>query len=79
MSTGDLLGTGTISAPEKTGFGSMLELCWKGTQTIDIGDGEERKFLKDGDEVNLVGVCEGAGYKIGFGECTGVVKPAHTD
>jgi fumarylacetoacetase len=79
MATGDLLGTGTISAPEKSGFGSMLELCWKGTQVIDIGDGQERKFLKDGDEVNLEGVCKGAGFTIGFGECTGAVLPAHKD
>jgi fumarylacetoacetase len=79
MSTGDLLGTGTISAPEKSGFGSMLELCWKGAQPIDIGDGQERKFLKDGDEVNLMGVCRGAGYTIGFGECAGAVLPALKD
>lgn len=30
MGPGDMLGSGTISAPEKSGYGSMLELCWKG-------------------------------------------------
>ena len=33
----------------------MLELCWKGTKTIDLGNGVTRKFLKDGDEVIMTG------------------------
>jgi hypothetical protein len=28
MRTGDLLGSGTISGPEKNNFGSLLELNW---------------------------------------------------
>ena len=36
-------------------FGSMLELCWKGTKTVDLGNGETRKFLKDGDDVIFTG------------------------
>jgi len=67
MSTGDLLGSGTISSTEESGYGSMLELCWKGTKPIPMPDGTERKFLKDGDEVNLQGVAKGNGYTIGFG------------
>ena len=77
MSTGDLLGTGTISSTEKTGYGSMVELCWGGKEPIQLPDGETRTFLVDGDEVNLQGVCEGNGYTIGFGDCTGKVLPAH--
>lgn len=38
-------------------FGSMLELSWKGTKTVDLGNGEVRKFLKDGDEVIMTGKC----------------------
>jgi len=79
MSAGDLLGSGTISAPEKEGYGSMLELCWKGTQPIALPNGEERKFLLDGDEVNLVGTCKGNGFTIGFGDCRGKVLPALDD
>ena len=36
-------------------YGSMLELCWKGTKTVELGSNETRKFLKDGDEVILTG------------------------
>lgn len=45
MSAGDMLGSGTISAPEKSGYGSMLELCWAGKEVIPLPGGEERKFL----------------------------------
>lgn len=79
LGTGDLLGSGTISAPEKTGYGSMLELCWKGTEPINLPSGEQRKFLQDGDEVNLSGFCKGNGYTIGFGDCRGKVLPALDD
>jgi len=37
MSTGDLLGSGTISSPEREGFGSLFELSWGGKHfAIDI-------------------------------------------
>ncbi|XP_016369465.1 fumarylacetoacetase-like [Sinocyclocheilus rhinocerous] len=57
-------------------FGSMLELSWRGSKTIDLGDGETRTFLKDGDEVTLTGHCEGRGYRVGFGLCEGKILPA---
>uniref|UniRef100_A0A8C8IY92 Fumarylacetoacetase n=1 Tax=Oncorhynchus tshawytscha TaxID=74940 RepID=A0A8C8IY92_ONCTS len=52
---GDLLASGTISGPDPDSFGSMLELSWKGSKTVDLGEGETRTFLKDGDEVTLTG------------------------
>jgi fumarylacetoacetase len=76
MQPGDLLGSGTISGSEQGSFGSMLELCWKGTKTVALGDEATRKFLKDGDEVIMSGVCQGEGYCVGFGTCTGTVLPA---
>jgi len=79
LNTGDMLGSGTISGTEKSQFGSMLELCWKGEQPIQLPGGEERKFLVDGDSINLRGVCKGNGYTIGFGDCEGTVLPAHDD
>ena len=36
-------------------YGSLLELCWKGTKPLDLGHGVTRKFLADGDEVILTG------------------------
>ncbi|KAK6294218.1 hypothetical protein J4Q44_G00350480 [Coregonus suidteri] len=73
---GDLLASGTISGPEPDSFGSMLELSWKGSKTVDLGGGETRTFLKDGDEVTLTGYCEGSGYRVGFGPCVGTILPA---
>ncbi|KAJ7311072.1 hypothetical protein JRQ81_006670 [Phrynocephalus forsythii] len=73
---GDLLASGTISGPDPENFGSMLELSWKGTKPIDLGNGQTRKFLQDGDEVIISGYCQGNGYRVGFGECTGKVLPA---
>ncbi|XP_064843874.1 fumarylacetoacetase [Oncorhynchus masou masou] len=72
---GDLLASGTISGPTVTTFGSMLELSWKGSKTVDLGGGETRTFLKDG-EVTLTGYCEGSGYRVGFGPCAGTILPA---
>jgi hypothetical protein len=57
-------------------YGSLLELCWKGTKTIDLGGGETRKFLKDGDVVTMAGFCQGEGFRVGFGECVGKILPA---
>jgi fumarylacetoacetase len=79
MGTGDLLGTGTISSTEKSGYGSLVELCWSGKEPVDLGDGVTRCFLDDGDEVNMMGTCKGAGYTIGFGDCLGKVLPARKD
>ncbi|KAM6425968.1 fumarylacetoacetase isoform 2-T2 [Liasis olivaceus] len=73
---GDLLASGTISGPEPENFGSMLELSWNGTKTIDLGNGQSRTFLQDGDEVIMTGYCQGKGHRIGFGECSGKILPA---
>uniref|UniRef100_A0ABI7ZPT5 Fumarylacetoacetase n=1 Tax=Felis catus TaxID=9685 RepID=A0ABI7ZPT5_FELCA len=73
---GDLLASGTISGPEPESFGSLLELSWRGTKAIDLGNGQTRKFLLDGDEVIITGHCQGDGYRVGFGQCAGKVLPA---
>ena len=80
MSPGDLLGSGTISGTPQDSFGSMLELCWKGTREVPLGtSGDVRKFLKDGDTVSMSGVCkkEGVGC-VGFGAVTNKIYPAGT-
>uniref|UniRef100_A0AAY4EBQ8 Fumarylacetoacetase n=1 Tax=Denticeps clupeoides TaxID=299321 RepID=A0AAY4EBQ8_9TELE len=73
---GDLLASGTISGPDPESFGSMLELSWRGSKSIDLGEGGSRTFLKDGDEVTLTGYCQGHGYRVGFGPCHGKIIPA---
>lgn len=78
MRPGDLLGSGTISGTTPDSFGSLLELCWKGTKPIPLPNGQERKFLVDGDEVIITGHCQtDDGLRIGFGACAGKVLPAH--
>jgi len=76
MCTGDLLGSGTISGPEKGSFGSLLELTADGRTPILLADGTSHTFLEDEDTVILRGFCKAAGYKIGFGDCSGSIKPA---
>lgn len=71
MRVGDLLGSGTVSGPERDSRGSLLELSWGGKEPLDIGGGQTRSFLEDGDTVILRGHAQGNGYRIGFGECRG--------
>ncbi len=77
---GDIIGSGTVSGPEKENRGCLLELTRGGADPLDVG-GETRTFLQDGDEVILRGWCEAPGFRrIGLGECRGVVTPAiHSD
>ena len=76
MRPGDLLASGTISGPEPSSFGSMLEISWRGSKPVSMIGGGERKFLQDGDNVVMTGVCRGPGYNVGFGSVEGVVLPA---
>lgn len=74
LNPGDLLGTGTISAPTRDGFGSLLELSNGGTSPIELPSGETRTFLQDGDEVALCATASAPGFvSIGFGECRAVI------
>lgn len=87
LAPGDLLGSGTVSGPERESRGCLLELTWDGERglvvpgtqrtPIELPDGNQRTFLADGDEVALVGYCQRSGFRrIGFGECSGVILPA---
>lgn len=76
MRVGDLLGSGTISGPEKANRGSLLELSWGGKEPFALEDGTLRSFIEDGDLLTLRGAAQGDGYRIGFGSCTGRVLPA---
>jgi fumarylacetoacetase len=76
MNVGDLLGSGTISGPDKQERGSLLEISWNGTEPIELPSGEKRAFLEDGDSLVMRGWCEGNGYRVGFGEVEGTIVPA---
>jgi fumarylacetoacetase len=55
----------------------MLELSWKGSKTVKLGDEGERKFIADGDEVIIRGHAVKNGVRIGFGEVSGKILPAN--
>ncbi len=76
MNVGDLLGSGTISGPEKHQRGSLLEISWNGTEPVELPGGIKRTFLEDGDSLVMRGWCQGDGYRVGFGEVEGTILPA---
>jgi fumarylacetoacetase len=78
MSVGDLLGSGTISGPDKGSFGSLLELSWGGKEAVTFAGGA-RRFVEDGDSITLRGAAMGKGFRIGFGACEGKLLPARPD
>lgn len=73
---GDMMASGTISGPEPSAYGSMLELSWKGTKPLKLSDGSERKFINDGDTVVMKAHSEKDGVRVGFGEVSTKVLPA---
>ncbi|MFT5363055.1 MAG: fumarylacetoacetase [Dinoroseobacter sp.] len=79
MRVGDLLGSGTISGPDMSSRGALLELTWGGKEPITLDTSEVRRFLEDGDTVTLHGAANGDGFTIGFGECAGTLLPALSD
>ena len=76
MNVGDLLGSGTISGPQKHQRGSLLEISWNGTEPVKLDGGVTRSFLEDGDSLVMRGWCQGDGYRVGFGEVEGTILPA---
>ncbi len=76
MNVGDLLGSGTISGPEKDQRGSLLEISWNGTEPVELAGGIKRSFLEDGDSLVMRGWCQGDGYRVGFGEVEGTIVAA---
>jgi len=76
INTGDLYGSGTISGPTPDSYGSMLELCWKGTKPIQMKDGSQRVFIQDHDTITMKAYAEKEGIRIGFGTCQTKILPS---
>ena len=76
LRTGDMMASGTVSGPEPSSRGCLLELTWRGEQPLKLSDGTERTFLADHDRVTISGWCQGNGHRVGFGEVTGQLLPA---
>jgi fumarylacetoacetase len=76
--TGDFYASGTVSGPQPGQRGSLMELSWGGQEPLVLPDGDTRCFLEDGDEVAISATAPGPdGARIGFGEVTGKILPAH--
>jgi len=77
LEIGDLIGSGTVSGPDKSSWGSLLELTARGREPIALPGGEKRGFIEDGDEIVFRGFCAKPGQtRIGFGDCRAVILPA---
>lgn len=76
IKAGDVMASGTISGPDEGSFGSMLEISWAGKKTVKMSNGEERKFIQDGDTVIMKGFAKRDNLRIGFGEVSSQVLPA---
>ena len=70
------MASGTISAPETSGLGSLLERTEGGKKSFALADGSERTFLRDGDAVVMRAFSKKNGVRVGFGEVRGRVLPA---
>ena len=74
LRSGDLMASGTLSGPDATECGSLLETTLGGKKPILLPSGEERGFLEDGDEVIFHAQAVRQGFEsIGFGSCRAAV------
>ncbi|MBM3375168.1 MAG: fumarylacetoacetase [Betaproteobacteria bacterium] len=74
MRSGDLLGSGTMSGPDSSEAGSLLELTRGGKEALTLPSGETRRFIEDGDAIEITGFCQNASAtRIGLGSCRAVI------
>ena len=74
---GALRGSGTSSGAAKESRGCLRELTWRGAEPLTLPNGETRRFLEDGDELEITAFAEREGAaRIGFGRCVGTIMPA---
>ncbi|KEF58408.1 fumarylacetoacetase [Exophiala aquamarina CBS 119918] len=81
MRTGDLIATGTVSGPENTQLGCLLELTRDGTVPFQKPSGIDntatihREWLKDGDRIifRVSKDNQGKAADVGFGSCEGTI------
>lgn len=76
VNVGDMLASGTISGKSEDSYGSMLELSWAGSKTIDLANGVQRKFVADGDTIIMKAAAKKDGKRVGFGSVSSKVLPA---
>jgi fumarylacetoacetase len=75
---GDILATGTLSGPDRSSAGCLMELTRNGAAPLQLPNGDRRAWLQDGDEITLTASCKRPGLPhIQFGSCTARILPAH--
>ncbi|MGB1257892.1 MAG: fumarylacetoacetase [Thiolinea sp.] len=78
LRAGDFFGSGTMSGPDAGQEGALIERTKGGKEPVDLGNGENRTFLEDGDRVIMRAWCGGNGKRrIGLGEVSSMVIPQH--
>ena len=77
IKVGDMMASGTISGPERSSFGSLLELSWGGKEPVQLSGNTTRSFLEDHDTVTMRGYCQKDDLRIGFGEVKTQLLPSH--
>jgi fumarylacetoacetase len=79
IEAGDLLASGTVSGPAADAKACLAELTQRGATPVLFPEGSRRIWLEDGDTVTLTAQAHAEGHvPIGFGPCTGTVRPAAT-
>lgn len=77
LRAGDFFGSGTMSGPEAGQEGALIELTKGGKEPVDLGNGEIRTFLEDGDRVIMRAWCEQDGKRrIGLGSVSSTILPS---
>ena len=74
--TGDILASGTISGPERSSWGCLLELSWNGQELVALKDGTSRAFIEDGDSIILKAWADEDKHRVSLGEIRNTVVPA---
>jgi fumarylacetoacetase len=74
---GDLFASGTVSGPGEAEMGSLLESTFDGSRPLPLDDGSSLSYLEDGDEVVMRGWAAKGDARLGFGEVSGRILPAH--
>lgn len=74
---GDLIGSGTISGESDISRACITELTNAGRDPLQLGNGEVRTALEDGDEMIFrARAAHGDAVPVGFGECRGRIRAA---
>ena len=73
---GDILASGTISGPDRSSWGCMLELSWNGGEPIALENSQSRSFIEDGDSLILKGWAGSDDQLKSLGEIRNPVVPA---